>query len=581
MKQCDDVTYFIRNTVLGRPAVFNGAVMDYFKKPSQPTQFSLNCTTCPHDVKLYSSNHILVDNVSPLSLTFSGYKINSTCNVTVTFTSFLGPYVRPIKVKLIVELVPCFSHIGYTHSKGINECVCYPHGVVKCNDHYNEIKDGYWIGVISSQPTTSLCPTNYCSFIHRNKMTLSYSELPDTIDAQCNHNRTGRACGECCPEYTLAYDTADCISVDHCNTGSTVLVALLTFLYWIIIVVVVFILLYFINRLSLGYMYGIIYYYSMARILFSSNPYIAESALFLISVMSSFTQLSPQFLGKLCLAKGLSGIDQLFIHYIHPIGVSFLVIGFTIAAKYSYKLSAFVGRCIIKVICLLLLLSYTSIASTSLQLLSPLKFTDIAGVYTYSSPSIQYFYGRHAFYGIIAIVFEAVVVIGLPLFLLMEPFINKKINFIKIKPLLDQFQGCYKDRYRWFASYYLICRQIIIFIVFWGNSNYNRMYFYLQTMCIVIAAIHMWIRPYKSASLNFFDELILQTMVVCVSINVFAFLQSVVTELVVVLVIFPLFVICIFGIRKVVYWYANRRKLHRKLYVKINENDEDLARFVN
>ena len=49
-----------------------------------------------------------------------------------------------------------------------------------------------------------------------------------------------------------------------------------------------------------------------------------------------------------------------------------------------------------------------------------------------------------------------VIVISLPLVLLLEPFLNKKINFTRMKPLLDQFQGCYKYKYRCFAAYYMI-----------------------------------------------------------------------------------------------------------------------------
>ena len=70
--------------------------------------------------------------------------------------------------------------------------------------------------------------------------------------------------------------------------------------------------------MSLGYLYGIIYYYSMVSILLDNNPY--------ISFLSSFAQLTPQFLGKLCFVKGLSGIDQLFVHYSHAAGVSLLLL---------------------------------------------------------------------------------------------------------------------------------------------------------------------------------------------------------------------------------------------------------------
>ena len=87
-----------------------------------------------------------------------------------------------------------------------------------------------------------------------------------------------------------------------------------------------------------------------------------------------------------------------------------------------------------------------------------LTFTDVNKVYTYLSPDIEYFHGRHLAYVIVAMIFTIVVVINLPLLLLLEPFLNSKINFIRIKLLLDQFQGGYKDKYHYFAAYYLICR---------------------------------------------------------------------------------------------------------------------------
>ena len=575
VKQLNNVTFFSDNTVLGKPAEFKGSVLDYFKKLSQPVQFSLNCITCPSDIKMISNRHILIDGTSPFSLTFSGNRLDFSINITVIFASLLDVNFQPIEVQVIVELVPCFRHIGYTYSKARNGCTCHHPSIVKCNEHYNEIEDGYWVGVISLQPTISLCPPHYCSFIHRNKFTLGYSQLPDEVDAQCNHHRRGTACGECSEGHTLAYDTTDCISVNHCSTALTIIVILSTCVYWLIIVGGVFTLLYFNRNIPLGYTYGIIYYYSMVGFLFSNNLYVSESAFLFVSVVSSFTQLSPQFLGKLCLFKGLSGIDQLFIHYVHAIAVSLLVIIFIIAAKFSRKLSDFVSRCrIVRIISLLFLLSYTSTVSTSLQLLRPLRFTDIGEVYTYSSPSVQYFHDRHAIYGIVAIVLELVVGIGLPLLLLLEPFINKYINFVKIKPFLDELQYCYKmkKKYRWFASYYLICRHAILLIVFVGNSHYNRMLFYLLIACVVMATIHMWVRPYKSAMLNIFDGLILQAMVVGVSINIFAFLQPAATELVLILVIFPLIIICIIGIGQLI-----RRKVRGGEYI---ENDKDFHRFV-
>ena len=187
------------------------------------------------------------------------------------------------------------------------------------------------------------------------------------------------------------------------------LVVVLTCLYWIVVVVGVFSLMYFNFQISSGYVYGIIYYYSVVGILLDNNPYVSNGAFQFISVLSSFAQLSPQFLGKLCFVKGLSGIDQLFIHYSHAVAVSLLTLLIVLAARCSLRITVFVSRCIVRVICLLLLLSYTSLASTSLQLLRPLRFTDVDQVYTHATPELEYFHGRHAFYGIVAVICELVV----------------------------------------------------------------------------------------------------------------------------------------------------------------------------
>ena len=140
----------------------------------------------------------------------------------------------------------------------------------------------------------------------------------------------------------------------------------------------------------------------------------------------------------------------------------------------------------------------------------PLIFHDVDKVYTYVSPDVEYFHGRHLVYGIVAVLFTFVIVIGLPLLLAFEPFLNTKINFIKIKPLLDQFQGCYKDKYRCFAAYYMICRLVIVTIILINSFNDLLFRYLLIAICILIAIIHQLFRPYSSSLLNKFDGFILQ-----------------------------------------------------------------------
>ena len=117
----------------------------------------------------------------------------------------------------------------------------------------------------------------------------------------------------------------------------------------------------------------------------------------------------------------------------------------------------------------------------------PVKFHDVDKVYTYVSPDIEYFHGRHLAYAIVAVLFTVVIVFGLPPLLALEPFLNSKINFVKVKPLLDQFQSCYKDKYHYFAAYYMICRLVVITIIIANSSNNVVFQYLLITACVMMA----------------------------------------------------------------------------------------------
>ena len=145
----------------------------------------------------------------------------------------------------------------------------------------------------------------------------------------------------------------------------------------------------------------------------------------------------------------------------------------------------------------------------------PLTFVGIDKVFTYLSPDNEYFRGHHLAYAIVALILTITIVIGFPLLLLLEPFLNSKINFIKIKPLLDQFQGCYKDEYRYFAGYYMICRLVIILLVIVkiSDDDFTTQYLLISS-CALMQLIHVLVRPYASTVHNIFDGIILQLIVI-------------------------------------------------------------------
>ena len=425
------------------------------------------------DYYIPGSRYILIS----CNHTFQGISIigNKTTPVLpFNYSMTIGLYIvrisemKAISVSLTVELSSC--HPGFWYDNTTQRCECYnSSSIVLCSGSSSTIKKGYWFGSVTGKATLTFCPIDYCNFTCCETIN-GYYHLSPVRDNQCMLHRSGTACGNCEVGYSLSLDSTECINVEVCTIGQTILLVSLIILYWLVITVAVFVMMYY--KVEIGYLYGITYYYSIVDILLSQNWFLSNKKLYtLINIMSSITKITPQFLGQLCLMQGMSGIDQQFAHCIHPLAVSLIVVSISYLARKSRRLSFFIRRGIIRFICFLLLLSYTSVATTSLLLMRPLTFHNVDKTYTYLSPEIEYFHGRHLVYGIVSVLLTIAIVIGLPFLLLFEPFLNRWINFVRVKPLLDRFQGCYQDKYRSFAAYYMICRLVMIVIIIANSPN--------------------------------------------------------------------------------------------------------------
>ena len=510
-------TYFVNDIMLGEEIVLDACVLDYYNQPSNAAQFRVTGDD-DTDYHIDSVGDILIscgrDTFQGLSII--GKKLVTPYNYTVIVTYVASDEVT-FSIKLIVELSPC--RIGFQHDKNLQGCICYNNDdVVRCSGSSSTIKRGYWFGSMNGQPTVAVCPINYCDF-SSSETTDGFYHLSPLRTNQCRSHRSGPACGNCEEGWTLSFDSAECFKTEKCTTGQTTLVVISTVLYWIAVVVAVFVMMHY--KVPIGYLYVITYYYGMIDVLLNQTLYLSQSLLAVGNIIASMFKITPQFLGQLCLAKGMSGIDQQFIHYVHPLAVTVILIALSLVAKMSYKFSPFISKGYAQVVCLLLILSYSSVATTSLVLMRALTFLDVDKIYTYLSPDVEYFHGRHLPYAIVAVLCTIVIVIGLPLLLLLEPFLKSKYTFLRFKPLLDQFQGCYKDKYQCFAAYYMICRLLLLMIIITTPSNSLIVQCILILICIAMATVHLMLRPYHNKMLNTFDGLILLLIISVAALPVF------------------------------------------------------------
>ena len=510
--KADCKVYYIDNIRLGQEIITGACVLDYYDQPTNAVQFVVSGENNTdyhingvHDILISCGNNTL------RGITIFGNKaiLHTFINYSMTIAFHTNAFDEfTFSIKLIVGISPCYP--GFKHSDELQRCACYDNtDVVFCIGSNSTIKRGYWFGIVNGQPTVTVCPVNYCDFTCCETTDGFYHFSPLRTN-QCRPHRSGSACGSCEEGWTLSFDSAKCVSIEQCTAGQTVLVVTLTILYWIAVVTAVFALMYF--KVPIGYLYSISFYYSMMDVMMNRISNYSQSLFFLLKIISSIFNVVPGFLGRLCLVSGMSGIDQQVIHYVHPIAIFVILTLLKLLAAISCKLSLSIRRRINHVSCIILLLSYTSIASSSLLLIKTLTFYDVDKTYTYLSPDIEYFHGRHLPYTIVAVLCMIVIVIGLPLLLLLEPFLNHKINFYRIQLFLDLFQGCYKDNYHFVAAYYFICRLVLLIATATSSDNFLSQSIKVSS-CIIIAGVHSTIRPYNCKWLNTFDEWILRLMI--------------------------------------------------------------------
>ena len=513
-------TFSINNVMPGEALLNKAKMIGYFNDTTEQVLFHVKCLECMPDYK--------IDIISPFIYVGASQSISivgkdESSNITLQLSSIKGTVTGDIQgMQILIGLSLSSCKLGYEYNSTTNTCVCFTYNdIVLCSKDGVKIRKGYWFGTLNSKKAVGICPKDYCSY-NSCPINSEFCNLTNIGSSYiCASHRHGPACGKCEEHYALPFDSNDCIHSKNCHFWQSCLVVTFTVLYWIVIIFIIRFVMYFIKIEAItGYVFGIIFFYSILDVIIDNNSFVSEGLIDFISVLSALFNLSPIFIGKLCLSDKIEGIDQQFIHYIHPLAIVLLLLMIAGLANRSVKVTAFLGKVgIVRSICLLLLLFYTSLSSTSWKLLRPLTFSSDSEVYTYSSPNMHYFRGRHAIYGIFAVICVVVIVIGFPALLLFEPFLRRRFTFNRWKPLLDQFQGCYKIKYHFFAANYLICRHLVFAILSLYMLKPTDRYLLLQTLCLIILMVHIWVQPYKVAYLNSLDASTLVCLLIIISLN--------------------------------------------------------------
>ena len=436
---------------------------------------------------------------------------------------------------------------GYIYSKQRKGCLCSAmtendqyEGIVKCGTlHFTAfLEQGYWAGCTGEDEEllTSPCPLGYCSYNDTISGLLAMPRNCDDLDKLlCGpQKRTGLVCGDCMETYTVFYHSERYLC-DECTTGYWglmiyVAAELLPLTLFFILIMTLHV------KLTSGFVSTFVLFAQVMNFLSLNSlgsvalPQGVNVLVTIFQFLFGFFNLDPFRLDAIsfCLWDGATVLNNLVFMYVT-----------TLYSLLFILLLVWVGRCCpvnkasllspIHGISAFILITYAQCAKVSFQILTFLTLRtqgkeEVKNVILLSG-TVTYFSIEHAPYVVVALLMIILLCFP-PLLLIAYPAVDQvggkywsasKFHsfylFRKLKPLLDSFQGSYKDNYRFFAGVSFIER--LAFAAAFAFSNTARnFYTSIVSVAVVVCLIHAWAQPFAKRHHNFIDLFLLADLAI-------------------------------------------------------------------
>lgn len=456
--------------------------------------------------------------------------------------------------QLDVILADC--PVGFFYNYSSSKCDCndreYP-GIVKCDRNRSYLSPGYWAGYDENNATgdkllvTSYCPLNFCTYNGSYEPGLLI-DLPKTYarleESMCGKSRAGIACGECASGYTSHYHSPNYVCKPVEPTAYR-LGWLFYFLAELLPVTIVFIVVLVFNvNFTSGAVNGFILFSQMLNTLDVDASGLITFPSLIGVLMEGYQLLYGPFSFNFFHIDSLSfslwpnatALDMVAFKYVsilYALLLVIIVIWFMNKCATRLSRKATIKSSVIHGLSAFLILCYSQCIRTSLTLLNsfPLYKRNgtnmIASRRVWLNGRVTIFSGSHLPYALPALF--CLLTIGLipPFLLLAYPLTNKVLAIVhcedlklskyitidRLKPLLDAFQGCFKDNLRFFAGLYFLYRWTTLIIGILPSIGYGRAYIIKGCLLTLFFALHAVCQPYTVKMYNVIDSLLFADLV--------------------------------------------------------------------
>ena len=360
--------------------------------------------------------------------------------------------------------------LGFRLSDGAYpRCECKPQLQGHCNPGKGTItRSGtIWMGYFSNSTLFHKnCPLDYCK---PEELSLPLNES----QKQCMFNRVGILCGKCKDGLSLMLGTSQC---KLCSDTFLMLLTVIA-LAGVMLVVILFV---FNLTVAKGTVNALVFYASVIRINHAIffPPTRAGSDIHVISkILTVFIAWLNLDLGiETCFYNGMDGYTKTWLQFVFPAYIwviAFLVIA---ASRYSSVLQKICMSNAVPVLATLFLLSYAKLQRTVITSLSCtwLDYDDRREIVWLYDGNVQCFKGKHTVLALAAISMVILFILPGTLFLLFSRQLQAGstcclLSWVNnLKPLLDAYQGPYKDAYRHWIGLILLV-QNLLFVSFAVN----------------------------------------------------------------------------------------------------------------
>ena len=231
-----------------------------------------------------------------------------------------------------------------------------------------------------------------------------------------------------------------------------------------------------------------------------------------------------------CFYNGLDGYVKTWLQFAFPTFVWVIVVAIIILSRYSITIAKLSGNSSVPVLATLFILSYAKLQRT---IITAFSFTHVEvedgealTVWLYDG-NVSFLNGKHIPLFLAALLFLVAYIIPLTILLLAAPFLQSRrqyyiVKFVnKIKPLLDAYQGPYKNRYRFWTGVLLLVR-IVLLTCFAFNTLGDPGVNLLVTQLALLAIIPFTVRGiYKKTGLNILESFYLINLEIFASWTLF------------------------------------------------------------